>query len=664
MVIFFSKVLRISLKNTYLLILKITILFLLLGIKISVFSQNPIQEKIKLLESSLNGKKDTNQVILLNDLTWFNRTVSQDKAIEYGLKALKLSSELKFEKGEAQAYNDLGIIYSDQKKYDLAIESYNKALQIRKKIKDLKGIAALNIKLGIVYQEEGNFKEAVQFQLKALEAYEKLQFDYGIGTALNNLGVLFFDIGNYAESLKYHERAIEIRKKIKDNPGIAAGYSNIANIFLNEGNLDKAHENYSIALTILESENDPYSLAVALNNMTTVKTKKLKYSEALQYGIRGYELRKKIGDIKGLASSAANVGYVYSLIGLNAKALELYKEAELLSQKVGAKPERENVYKNLWLLYEKLGEFKNSLYYAKKYTLLKDTILNEANNKIINELSTKYQTEKKESENKFLANENKIKSLELKKNKIQLQSILILSFLLITLLILYFNFRRLKQQKKISEERLLFEQNRIKSILIAQEEERKRISEELHDGVGQMMSAVKLNVASLEIEDKQQQEHFESTLKLIDESCQEIRNISHAMMPGALSKLGLTAALNDLIHSFSKGINLKISYISKLNKERLDPLIEVNIYRICQELLQNTIKYANAKSISITIGTIDNYLMFEYSDDGKGIEIQNLENNFGNGWGNINSRINIMNGKLFLDSKVNSGLSVKIEIPQ
>jgi signal transduction histidine kinase len=177
------------------------------------------------------------------------------------------------------------------------------------------------------------------------------------------------------------------------------------------------------------------------------------------------------------------------------------------------------------------------------------------------------------------------------------------------------------------------------------------------------MSAVKLNVASLEIEDKQQQEHFESTLKLIDESCQEIRNISHAMMPGALSKLGLTAALNDLIHSFSKGINLKISYNSKLNKERLDPLIEVNIYRICQELLQNTIKYANAKSISINIETIDNYLMFKYSDDGKGIEIQNLENNFGNGWGNINSRINIMNGKLFLDSKVNSGLSVKIEIP-
>ena len=660
---FFSKVLRIFNSIDLSVIIKVKFLFILIFAHVSVFSKNINQDRIKLLESSLNGLKDTNQVIILNDLTWFNRTVSQEKAIEYGNKALKLSTELKFKKGESQAYNDLGIIYSDQKNYDVAIDSYNKSLVIRKDLKDLKGIAALYIKLGIVYQEQGNFKEAVQFQLQALQTYEKLQLDFGIGTALNNLGVLFFDIGNPAESLKYHEKAIAIRKKIKDNPGIAAGYSNMANIYLNEGNIDKAQENYEKALSILEKENDPYSLAVALNNMTTVKTKKEKYSEALKFGTRGYDLRKKIGDVKGLASSAANVGYVYSLLGLDKKALELYKEAEILSNQVGAKPEKENVYKNLWLLYEKLGDYKNSLIFAKKYSLLKDTILNETNNKIINELSTKYQTEKKENENKFLANENKIKSLELRKNKIKLQSFSILSLFLIVLLILFFNFRRLRQQKKISEERLLFEQNRIKSMLIAQEDERKRIAEELHDGVGQMMSAVKLNVASLDIEDKEQIEHFENTLKLIDDSCQEIRNISHAMMPGTLSKLGLSAALNDLIHTVSKGSNLDIEYNSNLNKDRINPLIEVNLYRICQELLQNTIKYANAKSVKINLDYLNDKIIFDYNDNGVGMNVEDLSNNFGNGWGNINSRINILNGKLYLDSKINLGLSVKIEIP-
>ena len=128
---------------------------------LAIFSTDLIHAQNTRLVDSLEKlttiQQDTELVKTYNELTWQYRNISRDKAIEYGNKALELGQKLHFDKGVAQAYNDMGIIYYDQDNHAKALELYNKAFEIRKKQGDFKGMAALYNKIGVLYQKEGSF---------------------------------------------------------------------------------------------------------------------------------------------------------------------------------------------------------------------------------------------------------------------------------------------------------------------------------------------------------------------------------------------------------------------------------------------------------------------------------------------------------------------------
>ena len=204
----------------------------------------------------------------------------------------------------------------------------------------------------------------------------------------------------------------------------------------------------------------------------------------------------------------------------------------------------------------------------------------------------------------------------------------------------------------------------LRAILATQESERKRLAEDLHDSVGQVLSAVKLNLHRLDhfcTQDEKAGKLLSSTRNLVDESIQEIRDIIQNVRPPLLTDFGLQEALKDLCFKIQKHTGIIINYKNEAGNERFSAEIEITIYRIVQELFGNTIKHAEAKNVQLCFQKISDNLYLDYADDGKGFELNEIKN--GSGLKNIESRASFIHGKIGYKTSVNQGVNVSVTIP-
>jgi signal transduction histidine kinase len=211
------------------------------------------------------------------------------------------------------------------------------------------------------------------------------------------------------------------------------------------------------------------------------------------------------------------------------------------------------------------------------------------------------------------------------------------------------------------------ERDRFIAVIEAQELERKRIAGDLHDSVGQMLSLSKLHLSEIidsseAISDENSQMLVRSA-QIIDEACQEVRNISHNLMPGPLIRLGLTSAVKELVRKINTSKKVHAVFSSNLNDERLNEKVEISVYRIIQEVLGNILKHSGASEIKIDLDKNDNELLIlSIKDNGIGIEKEKITTSTGIGWKNIYSRLSIINGTMDVDSVRNQGTEIKIKV--
>ena len=221
-----------------------------------------------------------------------------------------------------------------------------------------------------------------------------------------------------------------------------------------------------------------------------------------------------------------------------------------------------------------------------------------------------------------------------------------------------------KYQIKINEQ-----QNELFTAIISiQDNERKRIAEDLHDGLGSILSAAKLNLTRLQDEpmtlSEIQENKYQSSISMLDEAIVELRNISHNIMPASLSKLGLVVALKNLFDTISSHSGLLINFTSHAINQRFNESSEINIYRIILELINNIVKHASAKEVTVQLIQYPEYINIAIEDNGKGFNYgQAKSNKKGIGLTNISSRVDFMKGKLDIDSAEGRGTTVFIEIP-
>lgn len=227
--------------------------------------------------------------------------------------------------------------------------------------------------------------------------------------------------------------------------------------------------------------------------------------------------------------------------------------------------------------------------------------------------------------------------------------------------------RIFKYMKRVEDSRRLTEKMFLNAIIQTEERERKRFAKDIHDGLGPLLSSVKMSVSSLAHmkQDFASREIVENTELVIDEAIKSLKEISDNLSPHILNNFGLVRALTNFTNkiNITKAINIRLE--SDLKDERFDSNVEVVLYRVICELINNTIKHAHAKKIDISMNKEGEYISIVYKDDGKGFDVNKVieqPTNGGMGFSNIYSRINSLKGEINIESEQKRGTLVTIKV--
>ena len=246
--------------------------------------------------------------------------------------------------------------------------------------------------------------------------------------------------------------------------------------------------------------------------------------------------------------------------------------------------------------------------------------------------------------------------------------ILIVGMVLTIVLLLFYRSRQrmmkmvaAKNEEIFNQEvnQLLSEQElkSINSMIEGQEKERKRVAEDLHDRLGSTLTAAKMHVDVISSQNVQ----FEKVSSLLDQALTDTREISHNMLSGVLTNFGLVAALKDLVETVAGTNRIRINLEYEELDKRLESQTEINVYRILQELISNTLKHSKAQTVNISFKKANNDLLIKYSDDGIGFDFKQKKSN-GIGFKNIAARVGKIGGEWEYSSKFGEGFQAELSI--
>ena len=324
-------------------------------------------------------------------------------------------------------------------------------------------------------------------------------------------------------------------------------------------------------------------------------------------------------------------------------------------------------------LQESRKDYKSAIGWQRKYKTLQDSALGQRQLRIISGLDIEYETEKKDlelSEKTLIIERNE--ALLSKRNYF----IVALTGALISAFVFLFLYRQSQRQKRIISEKNAAVQKEklkqlkkekqviaLKSMMEGQEKERGRMAKDLHDGLGGLLSSVKLHFNNIRTDNEnlQKSADFQKALELLDTTSSEARKIAHNLMPEALKKFGLIEALRDFCNNISNSANLVIDFQSYKMDIRLAEAKEIMIYRVVQELVNNIVKHAKASEAIVQLMCNDNKLHLTVEDNGVGFDPEKIKKNSA-GMSNVRSRVDFLNGSLDIDSSPGKGTTVNINL--
>ena len=589
-----------------------------------------------------------------------------------------------------------------------AINYYNKSIGLKENVNDKAILVPAYVNLGSIYSSQSKFTDAREYYQNGLELIQGKD-DKIASTIYNNIGNDEYSQGNYTTAIEYYMKSIHISEKNNDLDRLALSYNNLGNIYTNElKSPQKAVVYYTKSLDIEKKKANDEGIATELINIGNVLASQSKFTEAEKTLEDALHIFEKIKDNGGAAKTLESLGVLYTLAGNDLKAISSfekcidYKEkynnhidltnvyiglgtvyyhqknyqrslyfsfkALELSRITGNKSQAQHIYDGIYKAYAGLGQYNLAYKYLLEYSTLKDTLLNATISRQIIDIQEKY--EKGKMEQKVAMQNLEIKNKSLQRNGL-------LAFLALAIIIfsslLYFIFQKLKNEKllylrntqlKDKEIVNLVQQSEIKSMMSmaeGQENERQRISRELHDRVGSMLSLIKLNLSNYEQEDKS---FVKENLSLLENTYQEVRNISHNLHSGLLTRFGLKAALKDLKNTVESHNTIRVNLSFHEEELTMSKDTEVTIFKVIQELVTNTLKHANAKNLDIQInGSEDETISVSVEDDGNGFDVRS-DHHEGIGLKNIRYRISSMGGELEINSSPGKGACFIIHIPE
>jgi signal transduction histidine kinase len=649
------------------------------------YDQKAYQDAHRLLHTSKSKKTITNTNLLL--AYYHNKYVSIDSSTYYTKQALK---------GKESVSDSLGIRLTILSYQLLAINNNNKGLYQESKKWHIKGVELsekhneTNLYFTHLHGLASVYVTLNQTQ-EALELFEKCiknsnDEDIILGSYIN-LGAIYSSLSKYELSNSYLQKAKDIcEKDTYRKQALANVMINIGDNYLSAGETDKgilalneakkiSYQNrfQDLELIVLgkigkvffnEKKDDDALLvfsdalikAMTLGNLDIemnsylmlekLSARRDDYKSAYRYGKRFYEIKDSI----------ANSQAEKEINNLEIKFKTLEKEKTIKLLKI------ENLNKSL--------SIKNQNADIEKYKLQKTIIAKQNENQV---LQLQNGVEKRKNEITLLKEREALKAVELDREKTIKYIVLVAFFILLVpivgLLINYYQKLQAQsllnsKEKEINEQQVISlkkdqELKLIKASIRGQDQERKKIAQEMHDSVGGNLAAMKLQFSQL----SKHPEKLKLIYSQLDDTYEQVRNLSHNLLPKKIRENDFVFLIKEYINTVEEAseITFNVSFFDEFKINALNKILQNELFSVFQELTTNTLKYAKATTIDIQLDLLNECLFFVYEDDGIGFDL--TKTTLGIGLTNIKNRVDNYNGILHIDSQPNRGTNINIEIP-
>jgi len=401
------------------------------------------------------------QINKLVDLGLSFAKTDSSKAFNYALKAKALADKARYVSGQAGAQRIMGIAWAQKNRVPAAIAAFNKAIQLytpgkygsevgvlysdigiallsqnnRKEalgyflkaeqlhrlVRDNRNLLTDLNQIGVVYYQGGSNEKAVTYYIEAAALADKINDQTATPQIYNNLGQLMFSDKNYTEATQYFLKAINLNRAANDQRNLGIATLNLANVYTERSDYKKATIEYHNALKAFTAVNFAKGVQVCYNNLGAIALRQGNYEEAIPILEKSLKISRDSKNFTGVALTQQNIAYAYMKMKQFQKAADLYNDAEqsAITYKNNASVFGE-IYNHRSMLDSAIGNYRNAFLSRNKYLMIKDSLLNERLSKQINELQTKYETEKKGQQIDLLNRQNTIQSLNLKNQQLQL----------------------------------------------------------------------------------------------------------------------------------------------------------------------------------------------------------------------------------------------------
>lgn len=554
----------------------------------------------------------------------------------------------------------LAKIYYGNNNYDSALwYCYQSAIYAQKS--NALNLLAENYKtIGGLYEIKGDYTSSSQYLFKALQLAEKIDNKNIQASTLLSIGILYFDIKDGKTAMQFYEKAAKIARKNNDTIMLIKILNNMGNACMTLLN-DIPQAAACLEQSVEASKNINYEIGylVGLNNLTEIY-------RALGNLDKAEAAAKIVLDkVPDNAFTLYNLGGIYKAKNKYTQAIKYYEQSLSF---IIAEPElKQIILKEIAETHSLNNNYQQAYFYIIQYNNLKDSIHKIQSEKAVNEIKTKYEVKQHQEEIEKLNIEKRTKNIII----YSLIAGIILTCIIIIFILLYIINRRkivrqkieLQQQKirELEKDKQLIATN---AVLEGEEEERKRVARDLHDGLGGLLSGVKISLNNLKsdlIISEQLMDGFKNSINLLDQSISELRRVAHNMMPAALIKYGLKQALQEFCSNLNHNKQSQIHFQHYGNVNRLNHKLELTIFRSIQELVNNSLKHAQAQNIYIQLVQDENRVHFTVQDDGKGFETKLITMKTGIGLANIKHRIEVLNGNMEIYSVLQKGTEINAE---
>ncbi len=555
--------------------------------------------------------------------------------------------------------------------YEKAIEYYSAAIPYAFQNQDFSHLLPrIYTNLGDAYMSLGNYPVAASYFYAALNLVpEPIDSSDLAMTIYSGIAGLHMRHENYEKALNYITRSLKIARRIQHR-SLSKILGNAANIGVLYKDFETARKLQEEGLAIARKQNDKVSEKGLLLSVGELYFLNDQYATALPYFLEAANIQEGQANTHMNAYLHYIIGATYNKLHEFHKAFPYLQKSLELSKSSNIKDYGHKLYGALAENYAARGDYKTAWEYERLYSRTNDSLMSKERSQIIQDLEFRYQTIEKDMA--LTQKELIISRQQQAINTRNTLSGIAISSTIIVLLISFIVYKNIKskqleklraaqqQQDMLKKQEAL---NVMQALMEGEEKERRRIAQELHDGIGGRLAALQMYCSSEEIANRLGVTHFKEISEMLESTADEIRDTAHNLMPDVLSRYSFSDALEIYCRQIAANNALDIQIQMHASPEFLSGSTQLSLYRAIQEVLQNIIKHAHATQATIQFNRDENDFKIIIEDNGEGFDINSESGYQGMGLANLHNRIKSLSGHLIIESSRGRGTIVQMEIP-